>query len=107
MHTTPQQQLQQRPYAAQQRRAGEVMRDGIQILTIFVRNQWGAELSFRVKSTTTMETIMKAACDKWSIELTAMRFVFNSVRLFPDETVGQRQMEDGDVIDALMNQTGC
>ncbi|GJN35069.1 hypothetical protein PR202_gb23802 [Eleusine coracana subsp. coracana] len=49
---------------------------------------------------------MNAYCDRQSVDMKAMVFLFDGRRLNSEQTPDQLEMEDGDEIDAMLHQTG-
>lgn len=76
--------------------------DGSNPLTIRVINN-GHELFFKVKPTTQFQKIFDAYQQRTG---TTARYLYNGVRVGPQDTPKELDMEDGDVIDAMVEQTG-
>lgn len=49
---------------------------------------------------------MTAYCDRQSVDLSAIAFLFDGRRLRAEQTPDELDMEDGDEIDAMLHQTG-
>ncbi|CAD7695746.1 unnamed protein product [Ostreobium quekettii] len=75
-------------------------------INVVVKDQHGIELHFKVRKTTKFDKIMKAYCDKKSFQLNQLRFLYDGERLKPDQSPEEVEMEDGDVIDCVMQQIG-
>lgn len=76
------------------------------VINLIVKDQQASEVHFKVKTHTKLEKVMKAYCDKKSIEMGAVRFVFDGTRINPNTTPASLGMDDGDVIDCFMEQIG-
>lgn len=75
-------------------------------ISLRVVAQDGGEVFFKVRKNTPFIKISKAYCDKKGISSASVRFLFDGQRLNPDDTPEKLQMEDDDVIDALLEQVG-
>merc|ERR1712000_82969 len=75
-------------------------------INLRVVSQDGAEVFFKIKKTTPLRKLMDAFCSRNSIDPGSVRFLFDGQRLSPDKTPKECAMEDHDVIDVLLQQTG-
>eukprot|EP01066_Platyproteum_vivax_P012424 Platyproteum_vivax@DN5647_c0_g1_i1.p1 len=75
-------------------------------LTIKVKNAQGEEVQFRVKKTTVFKRIIQAYCSRLGQAESTVRFLFDGERIQADATPEQLGMENEDVVDALVEQTG-
>eukprot|EP00897_Mesotaenium_endlicherianum_P000635 jgi/Mesen1/10572/ME000085S09903 len=75
-------------------------------INLKVKGQDGNEVFFRIKATATLQKLMKAYCERQSVDLASIAFLFDGRRLRPDQTPQDLEMEDGDEIDAMLHQTG-
>ncbi|GAY55196.1 hypothetical protein CUMW_162530 [Citrus unshiu] len=66
----------------------------------------GNEVFFRIKRSTQLKKLMNAYCDRQSVELNSIAFLFDGRRLRGEQTPDELEMEDGDEIDAMLHQTG-
>ncbi|KAJ8432152.1 hypothetical protein Cgig2_006854 [Carnegiea gigantea] len=66
----------------------------------------GNEVFFRIKRSTQLKKLMNAYCDRQSVELNSIAFLFDGRRLRAEQTPEELEMEDGDEIDAMLHQTG-
>lgn len=55
-------------------------------LSLKVKSQEGNEVYFKVKKTTTFAKVMAAYCKKVGADMESVRFLFDGVRLKPDQT---------------------
>lgn len=55
---------------------------------------------------TRFEKIFNAYCAKKSLDASAVRFLFDGDRVRGEQTPAELSMEDGDSIDAVLQQTG-
>ena len=60
----------------------------------------------RCKKTTPLQKLMNAYCQRQGVNLNAVRFIFDGSRLNSSQTPEDLEMEDGDVIDVMMEQVG-
>ncbi|VFQ58657.1 unnamed protein product [Cuscuta campestris] len=75
-------------------------------INLKVKGQDGNEVFFRIKRNTQLKKLMNAYCDRQSMELSSVAFLFDGRRLRPEQTPDELEMEDGDEIDAMLHQTG-
>ncbi|XP_022846024.1 small ubiquitin-related modifier 1-like isoform X2 [Olea europaea var. sylvestris] len=66
----------------------------------------GNEVFFRIKKTSQLKKLMETYCDRQSVDVNAIAFLFDGRRLRPEQTPDELEMEDGDEIDAMLHQTG-
>jgi small ubiquitin-related modifier len=76
-------------------------------ITIRVRDQTGKEVSFIVKATTKLNKIFMTYAQRIGVQTSSLRFLIDGERLEPDETPEMYDMEDGDQMDVMLDQTGC
>ncbi|CDP13791.1 unnamed protein product [Coffea canephora] len=77
-----------------------------QHINLKVKGQDGSEVFFRIKRSTQLKKLINAYCERQSVELGSMVFLFDGQRLQGEQTPEQVSMEDGDEIDAMLHQTG-
>jgi small ubiquitin-related modifier len=75
-------------------------------LMLNVKPTVGDIVQFRVKKTTTFEKIFAAYSAKAGVALGSFRFVFDGQLLKASDTPKMLELEDGDQIDAQIEQTG-
>ena len=75
-------------------------------LNLKVVAQDGNEIFFKCKPTTPLQKLMQAYCTRQGLSLSNVRFLFDGNRLSETQTPSQLEMEDGDVIDAMLEATG-
>eukprot|EP01108_Squamamoeba_japonica_P003289 TRINITY_DN2690_c0_g1_i1.p2 TRINITY_DN2690_c0_g1~~TRINITY_DN2690_c0_g1_i1.p2 ORF type:complete len:111 (+),score=29.05 TRINITY_DN2690_c0_g1_i1:46-333(+) len=68
--------------------------------------QDGNEVFFKIKSTTPLRKLMDAYIRRNQLQPDSVRFLFDGVRVQSDKTPKEVGMEDGDVIDVVLQQTG-
>nr|ACG33621.1 ubiquitin-like protein SMT3 [Zea mays] len=76
-------------------------------INLKVKGQDGNEVFFRIKRSTQLKKLMNAYCDRQSVDMNAIAFLFDGRRLRGEQTPDELEMEDGDEIDAMLHQTGC
>eukprot|EP01067_Filipodium_phascolosomae_P005131 Filipodium_phascolosomae@DN3163_c0_g1_i1.p1 len=75
-------------------------------MTIKVKNAQGEEVQFRVKKTTQFRRIIQAYCSRLGQTESTVRFLFDGERITAEQTPADLNMENEDVVDALVEQTG-
>ena len=75
-------------------------------LNLKVITQDGNEIFFKCKMTTPLQKLMTAFCNRHGVAQSSVRFLFDGARIDPNQTPQQLEMEDGDVIDCMLEQTG-
>ncbi|KAI3681628.1 hypothetical protein L6452_36430 [Arctium lappa] len=75
-------------------------------INLKVKGQDGNEVFFRIKRNTQLKKLMNAYCDRQSVEMNSIAFLFDGRRLRAEQTPDELEMEEGDEIDAMLHQTG-
>merc|ERR1712216_428763 len=75
-------------------------------INLKVKGQDGNEVFFRIKRSTQLKKLMNAYCDRQSVDISSIAFLFDGRRLRAEQTPDELEMEDGDEIDAMLHQTG-
>eukprot|EP01016_Furgasonia_blochmanni_P011665 TRINITY_DN1537_c0_g1_i2.p1 TRINITY_DN1537_c0_g1~~TRINITY_DN1537_c0_g1_i2.p1 ORF type:complete len:188 (+),score=13.31 TRINITY_DN1537_c0_g1_i2:65-628(+) len=75
-------------------------------LNLKVKSQDGEEVFFRIRKTTQLKKLMDAYCQRQSVSFQNVRFLFDGERISDTQTPEQLQMENGDEIDVVIEQTG-
>ena len=75
-------------------------------ITIKIKDQDFSEVHFKVKRATTFGKIFDAYCTKKHLPRDHVRFQFDGNRIFDVQTPQEMEMEDGDSVDAMMEQVG-
>ena len=75
-------------------------------MKITVAAQTGANVVFAIKPTTPLSKIFGAYCGRVGASPHTVRFLYNGERLQPENTPKDIDMHDGDVVDAVLQQTG-
>jgi len=75
-------------------------------LNIKVRDTENGEVHFKVRSSTKFQKVFEAFCQRRGLEVNSVRFLFDGERLRADQSPDDYDMEDGDCIDAMMEQIG-
>lgn len=75
-------------------------------INLKVVGQDAGEVFFTIRKTTPFGRLFKAYSEKKGVQLNSVRFLFDGQRLTDDQTPEKMQMSNGDVIDALLQQTG-
>jgi len=61
---------------------------------------------FKVRPSTKFSKVFDAYCQRKALQPNAVRFLMDGERLRPDQTPEEMDMEDGDSIDARLEQEG-
>lgn len=77
-----------------------------QHINLKVKGQDGCEVFFRIKRSTQLKKLINAYCERQSVDVRSMVFLFDGQRLQGEQTPEEVHMEDGDEIDAMLHQTG-
>lgn len=75
-------------------------------LSIRVVDQNGGEVFFKIRDTLPLSRLMKAYAERKGLGLTSIRFLFDGTRVNDDATPKSLGMENDDVIDVVLQQTG-
>ncbi|KAI5964596.1 SMT3 [Candida pseudojiufengensis] len=65
-----------------------------------------AEIFFKIKRNTPMKRLMEAFCKRQGKDLNSLRFLIDGVRVEPNNTPDDLDLEDGDTIEAHRSQVG-
>ncbi|KAJ1957200.1 ubiquitin-like protein [Linderina pennispora] len=66
----------------------------------------GSEVMFKIKRKTKLSKLMQAYCSRSGQTLGSVRFLVDGQRITGDNTPEELDLEDGDSIDAMMEQIG-
>ena len=75
-------------------------------INVKVVDQGGDEIFFKIKRNTHLAKLMNAFCQRQGISLQGVRFMFDGERVPGNETPDECGMEDGDVIEVIIEQLG-
>ena len=75
-------------------------------INVKVVDQSGDEIFFKIKRNTHLAKLMNAFCQRQGISLQGVRFMFDGERVPGNETPDECGMEDGDVIEVIIEQLG-
>merc|ERR1712046_68976 len=75
-------------------------------INIKVKGPDGAEVFFKIKRKTQMKKLMDAYCYRSGQDPKSIHFLFEGERIQPTQTPDELDMDDGDVIDAMLMQVG-
>jgi len=75
-------------------------------INLRVSSQDGSEVFFKIRKNTPMRKLMDAYCARQSIALNSVRFLYDGQRINPEQTPKDLDMEDNDLIDVVLQQTG-
>ena len=75
-------------------------------VTVTVVATDGQQLTFLLNTESTLERMMGMYAKKKAADLGSIVFLFDGSRVLPHQTPAELDMENGDVIDAMLHQTG-
>jgi len=75
-------------------------------ITLKVVDANGAEVFFKIKKQTPIRKMMNAFCERQGVSPNSVRFLYDGKRITGDATPAELDMEDGDSIDVVVEQTG-
>merc|ERR1711941_165877 len=71
-----------------------------------VKDQQGSEVQFKIKKSTPLRKLMDAYCSRLGLQASQVRFMVDGERIAPDDSAEKLGLEDEDLIDVAMEQTG-
>merc|ERR1712190_251494 len=71
-----------------------------------VKDQQGSEVQFKIKKSTPLRKLMDAYCSRLGLTAAQVRFMVDGERISADDTAEKLGLEDEDLIDVAMEQTG-
>lgn len=71
-----------------------------------VRDQHGTEVQFKIKRAAKLNKLMEAYCQRIGNQMAAVRFMMDGERINPDDTAEALGLDDEDMIDVAVEQTG-
>merc|ERR1712113_1366338 len=71
-----------------------------------VKDQQGSEVQFKIKKSTPVRKLMDAYCSRLGLTASQVRFMVDGERISADDTAEKLGLEDEDLIDVAMEQTG-
>ena len=77
-----------------------------EFVNLKVVSQDGNEVYFKIKKHTMLKKLVDAYCTRQGVSPSSIRFLYDGRRIQPDQTPKDLAMEDGDIIDAMLQQTG-
>ena len=80
--------------------------DNADHLTLKVKSPDGNEIFFKIKRSTVLKKLMDAYCARQGVNSSTVRFLFDGDRIQDTGTPSELGMDDGDTIDAMVEQTG-
>jgi hypothetical protein len=75
-------------------------------INIKVKDMNEGETFFKIKPTTKLSKVIDAFCQRQALDRTGVRFLFEGSRIQDDDTPESLEMDDGDMIEAMIEQTG-
>ncbi|CAO1635853.1 unnamed protein product [Sympodiomycopsis kandeliae] len=75
-------------------------------LNIKVKDSDGNEVYFKVKKHTKLSKLQRAYAERMGKPASSIRFLFDGARINDEDTAESLSIEDGDEIDAMVEQLG-
>ncbi|XP_065840127.1 small ubiquitin-related modifier 1-B-like [Oscarella lobularis] len=75
-------------------------------INLKVMGQDNSEVHFKIRKTTQMRKLKQAYCERQGLGINSVRFLFDGQRIDDDMTPKQLDMEEDDVIEVMLEQTG-
>ncbi len=79
---------------------------GANHISLRVVSSNGEEVFFKIRQTTPMSKLMAVYCQRKQMSPSSIKFLFDGSRISDDATPKSLGMEENDVIDAMLQQTG-
>jgi len=92
--------------AEQAQQSGNAGAPDQQHINLKVVSQDGSEVYFKIKKSTQLRKLMDAYCDRQAINPNSIRFLYDGQRINESQTPLELEMDDNDVIDAVLQKTG-
>ena len=75
-------------------------------ITLQAVSQNGDSLQFKVRMNTPLQKVINAYCGRMNVEADSVRFLYDGDRIEGEKTPEMMHMEDGDILDVVLQQTG-
>mmetsp|Transcript_57526 Transcript_57526/g.157978 ORF Transcript_57526/g.157978 Transcript_57526/m.157978 type:complete len:365 (+) Transcript_57526:1594-2688(+) len=75
-------------------------------INLTIVTQDGNEIFFRMNTTTPLGQLMNAFSQRTGVSVDSVRFLFDGFRIYDYQTPRELDMEDGDIIDVMVEQMG-
>ena len=75
-------------------------------ITIQAMSQDGNSLQFKVRMATPLQKVIDAYCARLSVAENSVRFLYDGNRVKGENTPEIMEMEDGDILDVVLHQSG-
>jgi len=76
------------------------------VINIKVKDQNEGEAFFKIKGHTKLGKVFDVYCDRQSLARNAVRFLFEGARIQDTDTPDSLEMQDGDMVQAMLEQVG-
>ena len=80
---------------------------GDESITIRFKDNEGMEMYFKVKRTTRMEVLFNRYARKRGVDVSSLRFLLDFERIYTNETPNSLELDDGEEIEVMLEQSGC
>jgi len=102
----PQQNQEQSEIAPAQSDGAAAGGESADHISLKVVSQDGNEVFFKIKRHTPLRKLMEAYCRRQNLDMNSIRFLYDGNRIAADKSPKELEMEDNDIIDAVLQQTG-
>ncbi|PVH68941.1 ubiquitin-like protein, partial [Cadophora sp. DSE1049] len=76
------------------------------VINIKVKDQNEGETFFKIKGHTKLGKVFDTYCDRQSLARNTVRFLFEGARIQDTDTPDSLEMQDGDMVQAMLEQVG-
>ena len=90
----------------EEKSAPEVKKEPEGQIALKVVNGEGVEVFFKIKKQVPLGKLLDAYCKKQGLDRSSVRFLYDGNAIDPDKTAEDMDMEDEDIIDAMLEQIG-
>ncbi|KNH09674.1 small ubiquitin protein [Perkinsela sp. CCAP 1560/4] len=87
-------------------KSSEVKQEAAEQVSLKVVNGEGLEVFFKIKKRVRLGKLLDAYCVKQGINRNSVRFLYDGNPIDEDKTAEDLEMEDDDIIDAMIEQIG-
>mmetsp|Transcript_2463 Transcript_2463/g.7807 ORF Transcript_2463/g.7807 Transcript_2463/m.7807 type:complete len:103 (+) Transcript_2463:49-357(+) len=79
---------------------------GSEHVNLKVIDQHGNEVHFRIRRTTPLRKLMNSYCERQGIDMKSVRFMVDGTFVEDEDTPESLELDDGDIVDTVLQQTG-
>mmetsp|Transcript_27288 Transcript_27288/g.76187 ORF Transcript_27288/g.76187 Transcript_27288/m.76187 type:complete len:98 (+) Transcript_27288:93-386(+) len=75
-------------------------------IALVVVNQDSTEVHFKIRRNTPIQKLINSYCQRQGLRESDLKFLYDGERIHGNQTPQDLDMEDNDIIDAMLAQTG-